>query len=161
MSGSQSVQVVHFTSAFYSGPLAGPAELQGGLPGLRSWTHGRERRLDSGVLHPVGWRCCLFPGCPLGDVPPGVAAGLVVHLVDVRLRSVCRTLPSGVLGVAALAAAGFERSGFLAQMVNCAEGAPLSEVCRKMGMGPRLTAEQCPDAVVNSCYCRSLGTSAH
>ena len=60
-------------------------------------SHGRERRLDPGVLHLVGWRCCLFPGCSLGDVPPGVAAGLVVHLVDVRLRSVCRALTSGVL----------------------------------------------------------------
>ena len=83
-------------------PLAGPgvhslAELQGGLPGLRSWSHGRERRLDPGVLHPVGRRCCLFPGRPLGDVPPGAAAGLVVHLVDVRLRSVCWALASGTL----------------------------------------------------------------
>ena len=70
------------------------------LPGLRSWSHGRERRVDPGVPYPVGRRCCLFPGRPLGDVPLGAAAGLVVHLVDVRLKSVCWALPSGILGMA-------------------------------------------------------------
>ena len=41
-------------------PLAGPgvhslAELQGSLPGLRSWSHGRERRLDPGVPPLILW----------------------------------------------------------------------------------------------------------
>ena len=79
------------------------SELRGGLSGLRSWSHGRECRMDPGVLHPVGWRCRLFSGSPLGDVSRSVAAGLVVHLGDLRLRSVCWALPSGFLGVATLA----------------------------------------------------------
>ena len=77
------------------GPLAGSgvhslAELQGGLSGLRSRSHGRECRLEPGVPHPVCRRFCLFPRRSVGGVPPGAAADLVVHLVDVGLRSVCR-----------------------------------------------------------------------
>ena len=44
-----------------------------------------------GVPHAVGRRFCLFPCRSVGSFPPGAAADLVVHLVDVGVRSVCRT----------------------------------------------------------------------
>ena len=97
-------------SAFHWKPWLHSAVLPSGRPlgSFSGGTAGRSARTavmvpwagtsaGPGSPSSCGPACCLFPGCPLGDVPPGVAAGLVVHLVDVRLRSVCRALSSGVL----------------------------------------------------------------